>query len=261
MERALEFAGYSVQHAWGEGSHSPRHASAIFPDAMRWLWSDWPVPIAVGVSQNTILKDILIPGESWQAVPTLERRSLKLFNDSGHRTLGPRGRQYFTISASGEVWLRPPHGKSVLLDSGLKVPTGIALSPDGLWLAVAESATHWGYSYRVQPDGRVQYKQRYYWFHVPDDADSSGAGDWVTDREGRLYAATRLGVQVFDHNGRVRAILPTPGGPATDIAFGGDDLRTLFIRSQDQHIYRRRVKVAGTVPGGSPVIVPDWGAG
>jgi hypothetical protein len=36
---------------------------------MRWLWKYWPQPVTVGVSQNTFLKDILVSGEGWQAVP------------------------------------------------------------------------------------------------------------------------------------------------------------------------------------------------
>ena len=31
LERALEFSGYQVQHVWGHGTHSPQHATAIFP--------------------------------------------------------------------------------------------------------------------------------------------------------------------------------------------------------------------------------------
>jgi len=65
---------------------------------------------------------------------------------------------------SGTVWLVKPNGKKSRLDAGLSHPSGIAISPDGLWLAVAENETHWGYSYRVQPDGTVQDKQRFYWF-------------------------------------------------------------------------------------------------
>src|SRR3954465_3341690 len=48
MERALVFAGYEVNHVWGTGGHNGKHATAIFPDAMRWLWKDWPAPVRAG---------------------------------------------------------------------------------------------------------------------------------------------------------------------------------------------------------------------
>ncbi len=42
MERSLTWAGYDVNHAWGTGGHNQKHATAIFPDVLRWLWKGWP---------------------------------------------------------------------------------------------------------------------------------------------------------------------------------------------------------------------------
>ncbi|MCB1278288.1 alpha/beta hydrolase-fold protein [Prosthecobacter sp.] len=47
MERSLTWAGYDVNHAWGEGGHNQKHASQIFPDVLRWLWRDWQTDIEV----------------------------------------------------------------------------------------------------------------------------------------------------------------------------------------------------------------------
>ncbi len=66
MERSLEFAGYDVRHIWGVGTHNGAQASAVFPDAMRWLWKDWPQPIRTRVSNNPVLQAVLRPGEDWQ---------------------------------------------------------------------------------------------------------------------------------------------------------------------------------------------------
>jgi enterochelin esterase-like enzyme len=41
MERALKWAGYDVNHTWGTGGHNSKHATAIFPDVMKWLWRDY----------------------------------------------------------------------------------------------------------------------------------------------------------------------------------------------------------------------------
>ena len=67
MERALDFAGYEVNHAWGTGGHNGEHATKIFPDAMRWLWKDWPAPVKAGPGSPQ-LQEILIPGEDWTLV-------------------------------------------------------------------------------------------------------------------------------------------------------------------------------------------------
>ncbi|HEX3358513.1 MAG TPA: SMP-30/gluconolactonase/LRE family protein [Tepidisphaeraceae bacterium] len=68
MERSFIFAGYEVNHIWGDGMHSTQQATAIFPDAMRYLWKDWPTPVKAGTSLNEMLAAILLPGEGWKPI-------------------------------------------------------------------------------------------------------------------------------------------------------------------------------------------------
>src|SRR5207237_4574287 len=122
-----------------------------------------------------------------------------------------------------KVWYISPQGAQRVVDTGLKFANGVTLSPDQTLLYVADSRTHWVYSYQVQPDGSLAYKQRYFHLHVPDTADDSGADGMRVDREGRLYVATRMGIQVCDPVGRVTCIIPTPNGRITNLCFGGAD--------------------------------------
>ena len=312
LDRALEFAGYDHRHVWGTGSHSGKHADAIFPDAMRYLWKDWPQPVRAQTAkiQNVVLKAILDPEADWRIVsgagggcdqlavnPQGEvffhedaKRTRKLgadgrisdapalpadqpfaFSADGHGVTAPGvratclavtsdGRLYATEAETGRAWLIKPDGTKTLLDEGLQQPAGIALSPDGLWLAVMERRSHWGYSYRVKPDGTVELKQRFYWAHVPDWADDSGAGSMCMDRDGRPYVATRMGVQVFDRNGRSRAILPLPAGEATSVCFGGAAFDTLFATSGGR-LYQRKMKAVGAPAFAAPIKLPPWGGG
>ena len=257
MHSALKFAGYPVNQVWGEGSHDAKHAVAVFPDAMRWLWEGWPAPVTAGISQNVFLKEILIAGEGWHAVPTEDPVTQTLVGDGrGYVAESSDGRVYRTQTRSGSVWMHGQHGEEKLLDKGLDEPTGIALSPDGLWLAVSESKTHWGYSYRVLSDGTVCDKQKFYQFCVPDAADDSGAGGSVMDSDGRLYVATRMGVQVFDRNGRLRALIPTPGGRTWNLQFDANHLEILCVLCADGRAYRRKLKARGVASGSSPIVLP-----
>ncbi|HET6248511.1 MAG TPA: SMP-30/gluconolactonase/LRE family protein [Tepidisphaeraceae bacterium] len=312
LNRALEFSGYEHQHIWGTGPHSGKHATAIFPDAMRYLWKDWPKPITAQTakSQNVILKETLDPNSPWHAIDDAGSACDHLavnpagevyFHDAAGKkfrkvrldgrledqapapvyhafTFGADGKAlavdgfaatafvatstgnlYATDADAGKVWLFKT-GAKVLLDEGLKGPTGIALSPDGLWLVVFESRTHFGYSYRVKPDGTVDTKQKYYWVHVPDDADDSGAGTMCMDRDGHAYLATRMGVQIFDRNGRSRGILPMPTGEATSVCFGGAKFDTLYVTSGGK-LYQRHMKAIGAPGFLAPIKLPPWGAG
>ena len=93
MLSALEYAGYDVRHEWGDGEHNSRHATAIFPEVLKWLWRDWPAAIkanAAGQSKQDVYQ-LLIPGEEWQLV------------SDGHRhTDGP------AVSATGEIYFTDP---------------------------------------------------------------------------------------------------------------------------------------------------------
>ena len=161
---------------------------------------------------------------------------------------------------SGKVWLIRPHGEKIAVAEGLNGPSGISLSPDGLWLCAAESSGHHGYSYRVQPSGELQLGEPYYWFHVPDTANDSGVTQVCMDRNGYAYAATRMGVQIFDRNGRVRAILPITGHQLAGICFGGADMQTLYV-STGNAIYRRKLKSVGFAPSAAPIVLPEGSAG
>ncbi|MFA6563697.1 MAG: SMP-30/gluconolactonase/LRE family protein [Verrucomicrobiia bacterium] len=136
MERALTFAGYEVNHIWGEGGHNGKHATAVFPDAMRWLWRDWPAPVRAGVSSNSTLQAILVPGENWQVAA-----------EGFKSTTGP------TANAKGEVFFNgPPTGATasrlhkIALDGKVSViladskrGDGQSFGPDGRLYAVASA--------------------------------------------------------------------------------------------------------------------------
>jgi sugar lactone lactonase YvrE/enterochelin esterase-like enzyme len=320
MERALVFAGYEVDHAWGEGGHDGKQATEIFPEAMRWLWKDWPAPVKAGGGSQQ-LRDILIPGEDWKIVaegykftegPAVNAKGEVFYNDvpesktfrvgldgkvglflaetkkGDGQAFGPDGRLYAvaggaeqilawdaegksTVVADGfrgndlvvrhdggiyvtnpgwngtdpsKIWYVSPKGEKKIVDSGLKFSNGLTLSPDQSLLYVADSRSHWVYSYQVQPDGTLSHKQRYFHLHVPDTADDSGADGLRVDRDGRLYVATRLGIQVCDPVGRVNCIIPTPNGKLSNLCFGGENFDVLFATCGDR-VYSRKVKVKG----------------
>ena len=330
MERALKFAGYEVEHAWGDGGHNGKHATAIFPDALRWLWKDWPAPPKAGLGSPQ-LKEILLPGADWQLVgegykftegAAANAAGEVFFNDipnnktykigldgkvsefiadskraNGQR-LGPDGRIYaalmdanqivaydasgkLTVIADGfrandlvvahngniyatdpnwtgantntsKVWLIKPNGSKQVVDTGLKFANGLTLSPDQTLLYVADSRTRWVYSHQIKADGTLQHKQRYFHLHEPDEADDSGADGMRTDRDGRLWVATRLGLQVCDQAGRVNCIIPTPNGKCSNLTFGGPNGDMLYVTAGDK-VFRRQVKVKGADHAAKPV--------
>ena len=143
-----------------------------------------------------------------------------------------------------QVWYISPQGEKKIVDTGLKFSNGLAVSPDQSLLYVADSRTHWVFSYQIQPDGSLAHKQRYFHLHVPDTADDSGADGIRVDRDGRVYVATRIGLQICDQAGRVTCIIPTPNGKVSNLTFGGPELSIIFATCGDK-VYQRKVKVTG----------------
>jgi sugar lactone lactonase YvrE len=153
--------------------------------------------------------------------------------------------------APSKVWLVKPNGEKTVVDTGLKYANGITLSPDQTLLYVADYRSHWVYSYLIQPDGSLQFKQRFYWLHVADTSDQSNADGIRVDRDGRLYVATAMGIQVCDQAGRVQCILTTPNGKVSNLTFGGEHFDTLFATCGDR-VYKRKLKVTGANAWGPP---------
>jgi sugar lactone lactonase YvrE len=87
---------------------------------------------------------------------------------------------------------------------------------------------------------------------VPDTADDSGADGLRVDQDGRLYVATRMGIQICDQAGRVNAIVPTPNGRVSNLAFAGENFDTLVAMCGDK-VYQRKLKVRGAMGFRPPV--------
>jgi len=323
LSRALEFGGYNVRHVWGVGTHDARQAASVFPDAMLWLWKDWPAPVRSGRSGNPVLKSILDPDENWQAVTNLcslpnalaSDRQGRIFYQNGNGkdclqapsstffAFGPEGSLYsalanggisisesgvsagkpttiardlsirmFTVRSNGDIyatttgsngrneaWLIRRSGDRLRLSGDLRSASGVAFSPDDRWLFVAQYESRKGLSYRVLPDGTLDSVAPFYDFYVPSDSDYSGASAISMDQAGRAYVATRFGIQVFDRNGRVTAIIPLPGNvEATGIAFGDSDFRTLYVLGGGK-VFKRKLQAVGAPPWGAPITLPHWG--
>ena len=331
MERALVFSGYEVKHVWGEGGHNGKMGTSVFPEAMRWLWKDWPKPVMPSATKNDFLNDILVPGADWELVgegygftegaianadgevfyhdiPNSktykvgmdgkpEALSLNAHKSSG-TAFGADGKRYVTAGETkqiiayddkematvladgisgndlvatrkgdiyvtspegaqkpGKIYLVRPGGEKVIVDEGLMFPNGIALTPDQTQLYVTESTTHWVWIYTIQPDGSLANKQRYGWLNVPDRAENAWPDGLKCDTEGRVYVATRMGIQVLDQLGRVHAILPVPSGQASNCCFGGADFNMLYVTCGDK-VYRRRLNVHGANTFADPVKPP-----
>jgi sugar lactone lactonase YvrE/enterochelin esterase-like enzyme len=150
----------------------------------------------------------------------------------------------FETPNNSKIYHISPKGEAKVVDTGLKFANGITVSPDQTLLYVADSRSHWVYSYQIKEDGTLAYKQKYYHLHLSDKQDDAGPDGLRVDRDGRLWVATNIGLQVCDQAGRVLAIIPTPNGKVANLTFGGENMDVLYAVCGDK-VYSRKVKVRG----------------
>lgn len=86
-------------------------------------------------------------------------------------------------------------------------------------------------AFDVQPDGSVSGRRdfaKYAGVTQTPTGVTSGADGLAIDNEGRLYAATTAGVQVFSPQGQHLGTIPVSLAPQ-NIAFAGPDKKTLYM--------------------------------
>jgi len=121
-------------------------------------------------------------------------------------------------------------------------PNGLALSPDEKTLYVAN--TRWTqYIHAVELDAGGAMVRRRVFADMSHDRTDGVPDGMKVDAAGRVFCTGTTGVWVFEPDGRLIGIIQTPEVCA-NIAFGGDDLKTLLFTASTS-IYTLRVKTPG----------------
>lgn len=165
-----------------------------------------------------------------------------------------KGRIYFTARLTNSdpkagnvnaVYRIDPDGSlsRILAAPTIDMPNGIATSPDDQILYLIDADGREGHARRIRAydmkaDGTVTGERTFY------DFSPGRSGDGMrVDAEGNLYVAaglhrrrgtsetldTRPGIHVISPQGKLVAFIETPEDTITNCAFGGADLRTLYV--------------------------------
>src|SRR5688572_14668209 len=175
-------------------------------------------------------------------------------------TIDGRGRLYFTDSSGAAVYRIDAPGKlaRILAAPDVQRPNGIQISPDDRTLYVVEANGAEGgarliRAYDLLPDGTARNMRVHYNFYPGRSADGMSI-----DTQGNLYAAagmhrsrgtaetldTKCGVYVISPGGKLLKFIPVPEDYITNTAFGGPDMKTLYITA-GKTLYKMRNDIAG----------------
>jgi gluconolactonase len=175
-------------------------------------------------------------------------------------TIDSQGRLYFTDSSGAAVYRLDGPGKiaRILAAPDVQRPNGIQISPDDKTLYIVEANGVEGgarniRAYDLLPDGTVRNMRVLYDFYPGRSADGMSI-----DMQGNLYAAagmhrtrgtaetldTKCGVYVISPQGKLLKFIPIPEDYLTNTAFGGPDMKTLYITA-GKTLYKVRNDIAG----------------
>ena len=175
-------------------------------------------------------------------------------------TIDSKGRLYFTELNGAAVYRIDAPGRVVriLAAPDVQRPNGIQISPDDRTLYLVEANGAEGGArlirrYDLQPDGTVRNMRVHYDFSPGRSADGMSI-----DSQGNLYAsagmnqlrgtaetlATKTGVYVISPQGTLVKFIPIPEDYITNNAFGGPDMRTLYVTA-GKTLYKLRTDVPG----------------
>ncbi len=204
------------------------------------------------------------------------------FNTPNDLTMDSKGRIYFSdprYGARDDMEMRDGSGRLVegvyridgpgqvsrVLTHEVNRPNGLLVSPDDRYLYVADNNNNsvggarklW--RFRLRGDGSVVVRSRTLIF---DWRDARGPDGLKMDRRGRLFVAAglnvanppyetdnplRAGVYILSPRGKLLEFIPIPNDEVTNCAFGGPDLKTLFVTAGG-HLWSVPVSVPGLVP-------------
>jgi gluconolactonase len=148
-------------------------------------------------------------------------------------TLAKNGGIYFTVPGGNNalVYYIAPNGTRSVAVEGVENPNGITLSRDEKTLYINNTRGEYILAFDVQPNGTLTNKRnfgKYEGVTKNDTGVTSGADGLAIDNEGRVYAATAAGVQVFSPQGQHLGTIPV-SRPPQNLAFAGPDKKTLYI--------------------------------
>ena len=166
-------------------------------------------------------------------------------DDCNDLVVGSDGSIYFTDPTNQRVCYVSPNRQKKVVAEGF-TPNGIILWPQEGTLVVTDRSQPHLWTFRIELDGSLSSKERYYMpLQLDRNRDRPGSDGMTVDSKNRLYVATYAGIQMFDPTGRLGGTILKPQRRfLSNITFGGPDFSYLYATCTDK-VYRRRVKPVG----------------
>ena len=161
------------------------------------------------------------------------------FTDPG----GTAAPEQWDVTISGVYRVSPDLGSMSLVVDDMVRPNGLAFSPDEGILYVADSRRRHVRAYDMLPNGTIAKETSRIFADL--GGPEPGVPDGIKlDTAGNLYSGGGGGLYIIDSKGKKLGRI-VHGQPATtNLAFGGDDWKTLYFTTRST-LFSVNVKIAG----------------
>jgi gluconolactonase len=191
------------------------------------------------------------------------------FRGANDITIDSRGRLYFTDPGASSIYRIDAPGQvaKVLGMPDIERPNGLMISPDDRTLYVIDSASFPNgpsliRAFDLSPEGTARNGRTHFSF------PGRGGDGMSVDTQGNLYVSagvsytappgavaaarawptsaqqTKTGIYVLSPAGRQLNFIPIPEDAITNNAFGGPDMKTLYVTS-GRTLFKVRTEIAG----------------
>ena len=184
----------------------------------------------------------------WDGQPLQKPNDLVFHPDGTIYMTGPGGSNAET--PIGKVYHVTREGELTVVADRLAFPNGLALTEDASKLYVVETSRQQVIVYDVGDDRSLDGPELF--AEMPGGVGGDGM---ALDVDGNLYVAHfGMGeIAVFDQDGARIGTLPAGGEKPTNVAFGGDDMRGLYVTEVETGaVYRLEPGPVGLKPHCDP---------
>ena len=136
----------------------------------------------------------------------------------------------------GVYYLGPDYKTITRIVDDMVQPNGIVGTPDGKILFIADIGGRKTWKYVINKDFSLGKKTLFC---------EMGSDGMTIDTKGNIYLCGK-GVTIFDKTGKQIGNIAIPESSATNVCFGGSDMKSLFITG-GKGLYRLKMKVKGSM--------------
>jgi enterochelin esterase-like enzyme/sugar lactone lactonase YvrE len=243
MYEAFEYSGYDAKLVIGDGGHDMKQGAAILPDALRWLWRDYPQPISVhppaAINQpgwdprGKVLSTISYE-KPWQQVG-------ENYGSVTSPTVDSHGNVYFADPTASRIYKSDSDGKATPFAERTNEATALQFGPDGRLYASQPSRK------RIVSYGPVGDETTV--------AENIEAASLAETARGVFYYSDPTGKTVgsFDASGHARTVyqggeIALPAG----LALSPDQSLMVVADAQAQNSWSFQIAADGSLINGEP---------